>query len=162
MYPHCAQNTAPYQAEHHHRKIVPLRTKRSIIIARLHHFVPSGASSSQDCTTSYQAEHHHRKIAPLRTKQSIVIARLHHFVPSRASSSQDCTTLYQAEQSCSEPRCPVCCSRCHVWLQHRSVPSRTTIIAIYNIYHQRVRTKRCGPFSITKSNQSQIFALFLL
>jgi len=44
MYPHCAQNTAPYQAEHHHRKIVPLRTKQSIIIARLHHFVPSGAS----------------------------------------------------------------------------------------------------------------------
>ena len=124
-----------------------------------HCSVPSGASSLQECTTPYQAEHHHHMIVPLRTKRSIIIARLYHFVPSGASSSQDCTSPYQAEQDCSEPSCPVCCSRCHVWLQHRSVPSRTTIIAIYNIYHQRVRTKRCGPFSITKSNQSFIFTL---
>ena len=101
-------------------------------------------------TTPYQAKHRHRKIAPLRTKRSIIAARLHLSVPSGASSSQDCTTSYQAEQSCSEPSCPVCCSRCHVWLQHRSVPSRTTIIAISDIYQQRVRTKRCGPFSIKR------------
>ena len=115
-----------------------------------HRSVPSGTPPPQYCPTSYQAEHHRRKIAPLRTKQSIIIARLHLSVPSGASSSQDCTTPYQAEQSCSEPSCPVCCSRCHVWLQHRSVPSRTTIIAISDIYQQRVRTKRCGPFSIKR------------
>ena len=84
MYLQCVQNTTPYQAKHRHRKIAPLRTKRSIIAARLHLSVPSGASSSQDCTTPYQAEHHHRKIVPLRTKRSIIIARLYHSVPSGA------------------------------------------------------------------------------
>ena len=115
-----------------------------------HHSVPSGTPPPQYCPTSYQAEHHRRKIAPLRTKQSIIIARLHHFVPSRASSSQDCTSPYQAEHH-HRKIAPLRTKRSIIIARlHRSVPSRTTIIAISDIYQQRVRTKRCGPFSIKR------------
>ena len=61
---------------------------------------------------------------PLCTKQ-------HNLAPSPVVPSVDvavmfgCSTAsYQAEQSRPEPRCPVCFSRSHVWLQHRFVPSR--------------------------------------
>ena len=102
MYPQCVQNTTLYQAEHHHCKNALLRTKQSIIITWLYHFVPSGASSSQDCTTPYQAEHHHRKIAPLRTKHS-------NFAPSPVVPSVAVAAMfgcspapYQAEQPSSQ------------------------------------------------------------
>ena len=93
-----------------------LRTKRSIIIARLHHFVPSRASSSHDCNTSYQAEQSHRKIALLRTKRNNLTARLHYSVPLGSILQRStfvplvdvaamfgcCTTPYQAEQESSQ------------------------------------------------------------
>ena len=35
--------TTPYQAEHHHHMIVPLRTKQNNLTARLHYSVPLGS-----------------------------------------------------------------------------------------------------------------------
>ena len=70
MYLQCVQNTTPYQVEQYHRKIALLRTKQSIIIARLHHFVPRGTILSQDCTTSYQGEQFRRTIVLLGTTWS--------------------------------------------------------------------------------------------
>ena len=69
-YPKCVQNTAPYQAEQHRRKIAPLRTKQNSIVARLYHFVPLEAISQRPtfvllvgvaalfgcCTTLYHRE----------------------------------------------------------------------------------------------------------
>lgn len=138
----------------------PLRTKRSNHATRLHHSVPSEAATLQDCATLYQVEQPRRKIAPLRTKWSSHAARLHPSVPSRAATPQDCTTPSQAEQPSSQPALSRLLTSQPCLAAALLRTNRSTHPRNIPIYKQRVRTKRCGPFSFTESEKSHNISSF--